>query len=1013
MEKNMQLTDLQKTYCLGMHPASFLGGKYPFLYVSTKISQFEKERFDRSLDAVVRNNTLLHCQLHTETEWVEAEAGLLDEKVVAESGAALTEQICQANGVDPKDCTIHVRIHEHPDHTAEVHFQISGLLIDGMSWDLFLAQLRDAYNGKPLCQTVDFADYAERLRQEKASASHAQNWAAVKQLYDTFEPDACAMPTKSDPFQPAERHNACVCKEIGSSLYQELAAFAKTLQTTPFLLLLTLFSKVIARYSGAQNFFLNVPCSARFRDMEGMENSVGLFSNYLYFPVAIEPEADVETLVQRNAATMSVVQKARFLSGSETVQLTKPEQVNYSRNIIFTMLPFGDDQPGADFIKTNWRIHTNQALLETHILLLHGVPSISINYPKELFDAGVVEELAEMFLLAIRDTLKSKGKNRTLALPQKTQAIIEAVNNNQKPLIESTINDVLLYAFSQYADRTACIYKGQSYSYAEVYRRSSILGELLQKETGTVAIFLPKSLGQFVSAYATLLSGRAYMPLDIELSTSGIAHCLQQTDSRTIITCAALQQKLPDCSNQTVLVLEEIDWNAVPHFTPHQTDSRDVHILINTSGTTGYPKSVMLRDQGLINCLEYTHRIFDFQEGDKLFAITNFCHDMAIFDTIGYFFFGGCAVIPDEQQAMDPGAWISLMQENQIAIWQSVPSFMEMLMLHLRANQIPATDLSLKRVLHGGETLKAGVAEFLYQTFPNVTVYNVGGPSETTIWNIQHRVTEADLQNDCIPYGASLPNTQYHILDQNLEECPIGVSGTMYVTGIGLAAGYKGNPEETAKRFIEWNGMRCYNTGDMGSRLPNGELLFLGRTDFQVKIHGKRIELSGIECILEQQEDLYHAAVVYLPEQELLAAVYVAKREIPASELYAYLKTELPEYMIPKTFVRVDQMPLTHNGKHDRTKLAEIILQHVQEETPAPAVERTDCSAERLAILELFEDELDCEIPDESVNFYEMGGNSLSAVKLSAKLKRVLGKEVSVFQIISSATLKDCIDAML
>ena len=131
MEKNMQLTDLQKTYCLGMHPASFLGGKYPFLYVSTKISQFEKERFDRALDAVVRNNTLLHCQLHTETEWVEAEAGLLDEKVVAESGAALTEQICQANGVDPKDCTIHVRIHEHPDHTAEVHFQISGLLIDG------------------------------------------------------------------------------------------------------------------------------------------------------------------------------------------------------------------------------------------------------------------------------------------------------------------------------------------------------------------------------------------------------------------------------------------------------------------------------------------------------------------------------------------------------------------------------------------------------------------------------------------------------------------------------------------------------------------------------------------------------------------------------------------------------------------------------------------------------------------------------------------------------------------
>ena len=159
-----------------------------------------------------------------------------------------------------------------------------------------------------------------------------------------------------------------------------------------------------------------------------------------------------------------------------------------------------------------------------------------------------------------------------------------------------------------------------------------------------------------------------------------------------------------------------------------------------------------------------------------------------------------------------------------------------------------------------------------------MTVYNVGGPSETTIWNIQHRVTEADLQNDCIPYGAPLPNTQYHILDQNLEECPIGVSGTMYVTGIGLAAGYKGNPEETAKRFIEWNGMRCYNTGDMGSRLPNGELLFLGRTDFQVKIHGKRIELSGIECILEQQEDLYHAAVVYLPEQELLAAVYVAMR---------------------------------------------------------------------------------------------------------------------------------------
>lgn len=1009
--KKFMPTELQQTYLLGMDSSTFLGGNCPFIYIETKIKNFDTQKFNNALYAVINNNTLLHSTLNDNNEW---EDNREDVEIKYINGTENTaDDICRESIEKCKKFRLKVYVDKKDNKTAKVHFKFSELIIDGMSINIFLAQLKKAYLGKELPKTEDFSDYVKRLDEYSESNQYKEDTEKIKSAYKNKEYDDFSMPLKSDPFSLHNTHNACVCLPIGKDLFNRAESLAQSLGTSVFSLLLTIYSKVISRFSGAQKFALNIPCSARFRDMNNIDDTIGLFSNYVNVPIDINPDISVAELAKITGNQINTVNAARFISGNETTNLMDLPSANYSKNITFTMLPFVYSNDDDSFTVNNWRIVTNQTMLETHILTQNGIPAISINYPNELFDKLVVSDIAEMFVTALKETVETNGALITLSLPKKTQEIINKVNGTVIPKPTKTLTEVLLDAFYKYSNNPLCIFHEKEYTYSEIHRMAMALGKRIGNNPGNVMLLLPKSVEQFVSAYAVLLVGGAYMPTDISYTVADIDYCLKKTNTKTIITTASLINKIPKDYTGNVIIAEGTDWNNIDGFLPAKTNIDDACILINTSGTTGRPKSVILHHKGLANCLGYTPSFNKAKEGDKIIALTNYCHDMAIFDFIGIFFFGGCVVIPDEQQAKEPSQWIDFIKRYNVSLWESVPSFIEMLMMYIKAENINEKYPQLKCIKLGGEHLKPSTAEFVFNTFPNTLLYNVGGPSETTIWNINHLVTSDDLKKETIPYGAPIPNNSYNVFNSNYEDCPCGVAGIMFCSGIGVSKGYLGNPEETALKFIEKDGTLYYNTGDIGVRQRNGDLVILGRNDFQVKIHGKRIELSGIESILEQNADILGASVIYIHKLGKIAALYISSKDISSSELYEYMKSKLADYMIPSVFVRATSIPLTRNGKPNRKEIEKIIIDNI-ENNPQKLKEKNISESNELKnqIIEIFEDELDCDI-DDNVNFYEIGGDSLSAVKISAKLRQLVDKNVSVFDMVNSQTVMDFIDAII
>lgn len=1005
-------TELQEIYRLGMNDSTFLGGNCPYLYIETKIQDFESERFCRALSAVLENNTLLHCILSEQGKWEECSADANIEYINGMEDTA--DMICHEDIPEGEKFRLKVYVDKKDNGSANVHFKFSGLITDGMSMDIFLSQLRKAYNDEQLPITTNFFEYACRLSEYVGSSQYESDIEAVRSAYADIEYDDFSMPVNIDPFLAKKLHNSCVKMSIGTDTFEKAEKLATSLGISIFSLLVTVYAKVIARFSGAGRFVINIPCSARYMDMAGAYNTVGLFSNFVNIPFDIRPDVSVSDLAKETSDRMEIIKRARFIPGSKTVPLLKLSAENYSKNIIFTMLPFGDDHEGDSFIMNNWRILTNQAVLEAHVLMQNGVPCISINYPDELFNRDVVQDIAEMFVLSIKEAVETNGELTSVPLPTEYQAAIDKVNGVNAPVSEKTLRDVLLEGFEKYADNTVCIHREKEYAYSEIYRMTAAIGKRIGNMPGVVMLLLPRSIEQFVSSYAILLTGGAYMPTDISYTVSEIEYCLEKAQVGTVITCASLRNKIPKRYKGNVIIAEETDWNDYEGFVAAKTKADDICILINTSGTTGRPKSVMLHNRGLVNCLSHTPSFNGAKEGDRVIALTNYCHDMAIFDTIGIFFFGGCVVIPNEQQAREPSQWIEFIKKYDIALWESVPSFMEILMVYMSEENITEKYPQLRCIKLGGEALKPGVVSFLFDTFPNISLYSVGGPSESTIWNIIHHVTREDVAAGVIPYGIPMPNVRYHNFNDNYEECPCGVTGVMYCSGISLAKGYMGNPEETALKFTDKNGIRYYNTGDLGVRRRDGVLLILGRNDFQVKIHGKRIELSGIERVLEKHESILRAAVIYTEKLGRLATLYVSSDDIDAGELYSYMKDNLTEYMVPKLYVRADSIPLTRNGKADRNAIEKILLKYLEKDQAGKKENKDpDSDSIREQIIELFEEELDCDIDDEDVNFYEIGGNSLSAVKIAAKIRHLVGKEVSVFDMINSQTLEEFLDVLL
>jgi amino acid adenylation domain-containing protein len=548
---------------------------------------------------------------------------------------------------------------------------------------------------------------------------------------------------------------------------------------------------------------------------------------------------------------------------------------------------------------------------------------------------------------------------------------------------------------------------GRSLTYSELNTRANQLAHLLRqrgvlRET-LVGICVERSLEMTVALLGILKAGGAYVPLDPAYPRDRIQHVLEDAHVQLLITHKDLLQQLPT-SAETICL--DPEWKALAGQSgePLTTDVSEENLayVIYTSGSTGKPKGVQLEHRSVVNFLCSMRREPGFQQDDVLVAVTTLSFDIAGLEMYLPLISGGRIVIAPREATYDGRLLSELIDKSKATVVQATPATWRLLF-----ESGWRGDRNLK-VLVGGEALPAELAHELVERCG--AVWNMYGPTETTIWSSAYRVQASE--GSILPIGRPIANTTFYILDEARQPVAVGSEGELYIGGEGLARGYFERPELTAERFVAdpfsaQPKARMYRTGDLARFREDGNVEYLGRLDHQVKIRGFRIELGEIEAVLDQHPEILRSVVVAREEssgdKRLIAyTVSSATSDVTSAELREHARKQLPDYMIPAAIVQLATLPLTPNGKVDRKALpapkATDFASDVNYVAPRDPVES------KLATL--WEETLGIRPIGVRTSFFDLGGRSLLAARLFTKISRAFGRDLPLATLFRAPTIE-------
>ena len=987
MKERIALNPMQQSYLRGREAkyGRFSKACFVYEYDPTKV---EHARLVEALQRLPQLHPLLGAGLDGETLVLGAGRLELQEAPLWAEGIEAQAETLFQQFTWNEQCLSQVTL--VTGSHAYVALCINGILADGLSHDRILETLERCYEGEPLepveCSQA-FLDYMETLRAEQRTPEQAQ---ALEESMRQFPP--AAELAIAEEFYTPDPQETGVCRQpIAASLWQTFQQKAAGQGVTAFPVLLTLVGKAIGQYTDRSKVVLNVPRTARMVPVDGIFQAVGMYSDFSLVPV---DAAESDVFAQAKSLSISLMEQQfqSQISGLDRLKAWKKSDPQAAAPFVCTSLVDGAYDSRL-FTRRFVRTQTAQVWLELLLLRCGDTVTLEAAYQPDVLPAMVVEQI---LCTVVADM----------------EQLVYPVNRAPEPAVNPclpSLTDLLSEQFSTYRDHPFLLWSKGQLTYGQtdalVNRLCQRLREAGLTSGSRVGILLSKSPLQAIASLAATKAGAAFLPLDLEYPPEMLSAIAHQAELSLIVTEPALAERAASCG-VPCLTVEEAWLNAVPSqvaaFQGYRWRPEEVLVIINTSGTTGEPKSAAIPSVGVVNCLLESQQRFSLTDSDRCIAVTNYCHDMALFDLYGMIACGGSVVYPDGDKGKEPAHWAALMERYQVTFWNSVPAFMEMLAAEER--NLTQALASLRTVVMGGDFLPVSLVKQLKGAKPTLCVHSVGGPTETTIWNISHEITADDLELDVIPYGKPFPNTTYFICNAAGQPAPMGVIGEMCVAGVGVSAGYLGMPEKTAQAFPQWNHRRVYRTGDFGYFRANGDLMILGRRDGQVKINGKRIELPGIEAVLRAQPETNQVVVVKSAQNKKLTAFYTGAA-LEEDAWRAFAQERLPSYMVPSRFVWLEQLPLTRNGKVDRKRLTQYQLTPAGQ--PAQTAAPTDCQTVTAQLIDLCRQLFPDEDIDENLNYYVIGGDSIQAIKLLSLIKRTFDVTLSAYDILEAPFLQE------
>jgi len=645
------------------------------------------------------------------------------------------------------------------------------------------------------------------------------------------------------------------------------------------------------------------------------------------------------------------------------------------------------------------------------------------------YDAELFEESVARRLLGHVETLLAGALDEPDAplarLPFLTEAERRTILHDWNATAVDFPRDACLHQLfeqrvSQCPDAPALVCGGRRLTYAALDARANRLAHHLRSlgvgPNVLVALCVERSFEMVIGLLAIAKAGGAYLPMDPAYPRERLAFMLEDSGVGVLLTQRSLRGVLPEPPRpiQLVLLDGETRFATRPGTTPESgVAATDLAYVIYTSGSTGKPKGVVLDHRGRVsNFLDFNRR-FGVGTGDALIALASLSFDMCAYDVFGTLAAGATIVLPEPEDMQDPRAWADLIERECVTIWHTAPAMLKMLVD--RAEVEPAlAPATLRLALLGGDWIPVTLPDRLRALAPGCRVISMGGATECSMDSTIFEVGETDPQWRSIPYGKPMANQLAYVLDEEHQPVPALVPGELYLGGIGVGRGYWNRPELTAERFLAdpfsgEPGARMYRTGDLARWMEDGNLELLGRVDNQVKIRGYRIELGEIEARLRAHPAVREGVVVARADasgEKRLVAYYVPQAGAPApqrvtGELRAHLAADLPNYMVPALYVRLEALPLSPNGKVDRKRLPEPERGR-PEHLPAFVAPRDGVET---VVAGIWADVLGLEAVGADDAFLELGGHSILAAQVQARLAEVLPFEVTLRDLFDASTV--------
>jgi amino acid adenylation domain-containing protein len=813
--------------------------------------------------------------------------------------------------------------------------------------------------------------------------------------------------------------SASVPVEIPAGLADALKAISRQEGATLFMTLLAAWQALLSRYSGQTDIVVGVPIANRTR--AELEPLIGFFVNTLALRADFSGDPTfAELLGQVREACLGAYQH-QDVPFEKLVEELHPER-SLSHSPIFQVMFALQNAPlGAlelpELTLSPVELTENAPVnFELNLMLLESAGGLkgSVIYHTDLFDATTIERMLEHFLLLLEGVVSEPARRLSdvSLLSETEQRRLETEWNNtgrdEYPR-GLCIHDLYEAQVAATPEAIALIDADERLTYAELNRRSNQLARYL-KSLGVgaevcVGLCAERSSELVVAMLAIFKCGGVYVPLDTQHPFERLSFMIEDAGIGVLLTRAHLVDKFAGRKAAVVCLDAARETSAGFSGENLAAEARPEHLayIIYTSGSTGQPKGVMVEHRQLVNTMCATQELHGFQPDDIIPCLAPFSFDISLFELLSPLLVGGSSLLLAGREMLDAASARRVLRE--VTYLHCVPSLMRQFLSFAKEDGAEDGYPQLRQIFIGGDVVSPDLVRELQQTFPAARIHVGYGPTEGTIICAAHTVKRGERVSHQL-VGRPLGNAKLQLYDRNRRLVPVGVDGEIYIGGAGVTRGYLNREELTRASYVEIEGARYYRSGDVARRLADGTIVFVGRVDEQVKVHGFRIEIGEIEAALAAHEGLEEAAVLARPdqtgEQRLTAYVVASNGEPPtAGELRQHLLERLPAFMIPAEFIVLERLPRTPHGKLDKRLLASSSGSRAE---PGQAYVAPETDAEKL-IADVWREVLDAGRVGVNDNFFEVGGTSLLLVKIHHRLRQAVKSDLTIIDLFKYPTV--------